>query len=177
MPQPTRMLVGLAGLKHAGKDAAADCLVRHHGFVKHALAAPLKRACKDVFALSDDQVDGPRKDLVDPRYDVTPRLIMQRFGTDCVRQLAPDAWVHKFREWHAACEHPRVVVSDVRFQNEVDAIRELGGRVFLVDRGGDREPGEHPSERADELDRLDGVVRNAGTLGDLHAAVCRAVLG
>lgn len=53
------MLIGMSGLANSGKDTAANFMVEHHGFVKIALADPLKRICKEVYDFSDEQLWGP----------------------------------------------------------------------------------------------------------------------
>jgi len=48
------MIIGVAGNAGSGKDTVADHLVKHHGFVKVALADPLKRICREVFDFSEE---------------------------------------------------------------------------------------------------------------------------
>lgn len=64
------MIIGILGVAGAGKDTAADFLVRDHGFTKVALADPLKRLARDVFAFTDDQLWGPSaaRNAPDERY-------------------------------------------------------------------------------------------------------------
>ncbi len=174
------MLIGLAGVRRSGKDMVADYLVRNHGYIKYALASPLKSACKMMFDLSHEQVHGDSKDAVDPRYGVTPRELFQRVGTDCARAIKPTLWIDKFIAWYESRAEVhgkalRVVVSDVRFQNEIDAIRALGGKVYLVRRPGSREHDAHVSEHAHALD-VDGHIANEGSLDDLHDAARVALM-
>lgn len=76
------MIIGLCGNAGVGKDAVADFLVRNHGFVKVALADPLKRICQDVYGFTDEQLWGPS-----------------------ARRNAPDArWAHGTRDHRAAAE-------------------------------------------------------------------------
>lgn len=165
-------LVGFAGRKGCGKDSCADVLTRHCGFVKHAFAGPLKCFCRDLFMLHDEQLWGTAKDVVDPRYGQTPRQLMQGFGTDYVRRtVSQNFWTDRFVWWYRAqVPIPRVVVCDVRFQNEVDAIHGLGGLVFRVCRPEVEACSTdlHVSERPGELQGLDGVIVNTGSLQDLE---------
>jgi hypothetical protein len=64
------MLVGIAGRAGSGKDAAADALVAHLGFVKVGLADPLKRIAREAFDFSEEQLWGPSEMLnkADERY-------------------------------------------------------------------------------------------------------------
>jgi hypothetical protein len=63
-------IIGILGEAGSGKDTAAEILVRDHGFVKVALADPLKRICKEVFDFTDDQLWGPSesRNAEDKRY-------------------------------------------------------------------------------------------------------------
>lgn len=64
------MLLGVSGVAGAGKDTIADMLVEEHGFAKVALADPLKRIARDVYAFTFDQLWGPspRRNETDKRY-------------------------------------------------------------------------------------------------------------
>lgn len=71
------MIIGLCGNAGVGKDAVADFLVRNHGFVKVALADPLKRICQDVYGFTDEQLWGSseKRNAPDKRWPRTDRYI------------------------------------------------------------------------------------------------------
>jgi hypothetical protein len=168
-----RLLIGLTGRKFSGKDACADIMVSLFGCAKRAFATPLKQVCSLLFGLDDEQLNGRRKEEVDARYGRSPRQLMQLTGTEWVRnQIAQDFWLRRFAETLAESKLARVVVCDVRFQNELDLLHSLGGRVFRVQR--DRAPcpvDAHVSEAVEALSGIDGVLQNNGTLADLEAEV------
>ena len=147
------MLIGLLGKARCGKDVLADHLVGH-GFVKCHFATPLKDACRVLFDLSEDQLHGDAKDAHDPRLGTTPRRIMQVFGTDVMRA--------RFERSHS--HGGDVVVADVRFANEVEAIKRLGGVVIKVERPGMVSDDDHVSERVDALDGVDFGIVNDGSI-------------
>ena len=69
-----------------------------------------------------------------------------------------------------------VVIPDVRFKNEVDAIRTAGGKIWYIDRPGAGlagAAGAHASENSlgDEFNP-DAFIKNAGTLDDFKATIC-----
>lgn len=168
------MLVGLAGAKRSGKDTVADYLVRDRGFIKYALAEPLKRACRALFDFSEDQVLGDAKDVPDLRYGQTPRAFLQMLGTEFVRdRVGCDFFVDRFRDFHSRHPGADIVVSDVRFQNEIDAIRSLGGTVVLLSRAAACTC-NHRSEDVATLD-VDHRVSNDGSVAELRAAVERCL--
>lgn len=141
------VLIGLIGYKNAGKDTLADYLVREHGFEKHAFADPVKEVCRIMFHLTPEQLTDPEaKETVDERWGTTPRKMMQKVGTDMVRaQLGDDFWL---RHMDARVQRKeKVVVSDVRFPNEAEWVRQNGGvLVRIVD--GTQHNDYHASETA-----------------------------
>jgi hypothetical protein len=154
------MLIGLAGFAGAGKSTVAELLVREHGFQERAFADPLKTGLAAFFGLSREQTHGALKEQTDERWGVSPRYLLQQLGTELLRdrllEAAPDLapalgggtlWVASFRHWYEAKKGANVVVSDVRFQDEVDAIRALGGVVVLVDGVSAQAPMGHVSEK------------------------------
>lgn len=124
--QPICILL-LAGTKRSGKDTVADYLVDTFQFKKLSFAAPLKAVCKDIFDLTAGQLDGDNKDSVDSRYNKTPRQIVQYFGTDLMQfelmKFMPEmgrlVWVQKLMR---DIGHSNVVISDMRFKHEYDAV-------------------------------------------------------
>jgi dCMP deaminase len=161
------VVLGLAGYKGSGKDTLA-ALLASYGFRRVAFADPLKLACRAIFGFTAAQVEDPaQKEVVDPRWGFTPRWAMQRLGTEGVRgSVADDVWVKSFL-LRAAEEPSHVVVTDVRFRNEVDAVRSLGGRVFLVQRAGCTGDGHASEALASKPELFDGVVRNDGAPRDM----------
>lgn len=94
------MIVGITGHSGAGKDTVADYLVEKYGFVKVALADPLKRICKEVYDFSDLQLWGPSEERNKPdlRYGtgkgfLVPRVALQSLGTEWGRAIYDDTWV------------------------------------------------------------------------------------
>jgi len=141
-------LIGFTGPKGVGKTTAATLLKDH--FMPDleiiAFASPMKKCLQQLFRFSDDQLytlEG--KEAVDPRYEVSPREVMQKFGTEFVRNTVPDLWIilmeNRIKELGEAA-----IIDDVRFDNEAQLIRALGGRVIHVF-GRTEFSGEHESEQ------------------------------
>lgn len=77
----------------------------------------------------------------------TPRYAMQTIGTEWGRGIIGDSlWVNA---WRSTLPKGNIVVDDVRFENEADAVRELGGVVVRIVRGDTISVGDHESERLD----------------------------
>jgi len=155
-------LIGIAGSKGSGKDTMADYLCDRYQYQKRAFADPIKDLCRSLFHLSMDQLTDPvMKETVDPRWQKSPRQILQIVGTDLFRHhYHEDFWLQHFEQWYLSLQHHpsredlgsppqiRVVCSDIRFQNELDLIHRLGGQVVRIHRSSYVfPPDSHESER------------------------------
>jgi hypothetical protein len=136
------MLIGLTGLAGSGKSEVAGVLMNEFGFVRVKFADPLKNMLRTMLRgmghIDEDverMIEGDLKEAMIPELGVTPRHLMITLGTEWGRnQVREDLWI---RLWKAAAEmEGRVVADDVRFPNEVDAIRAAGGQVWRVHRPG-----------------------------------------
>jgi len=145
----TPILIGVVGLIGAGKDTIADYLVNVHGFRRDSFAATLKDAVSAVFGWDRDQLEGRSRhsrewrEQLDPWWserldrDVTPRLMLQIWGTEvCRRGFHDDIWIASLENKLRSTQDD-VVISDCRFPNEIESIRRQGGQVIRVIRGQD----------------------------------------
>lgn len=181
----TGLIVGITGLAGSGKDTVADILVQECGFVKLAFADPLKMVCQSLFGWDRDRLWGPseRRNAPDPNWDgLTCRRALQTLGTDWGRAMHPDLWVRKGIQ-HAkdrlAYTSPPclgVVITDMRFANEVAAIKAAGGKTVRVVRPGaglKGEAGVHASEIEIPTLPVDFEIDNSKDLATLKELVCR----
>lgn len=140
------MLIGILGRKRVGKDTTADYLCSNYNFEKLTLAQPLKDICKISYDFSDEQLYGSLKETIDERFGVSPRVVYQYLGTDIFRKdinsiipcIKNNFWINLIAENYLQMTETNknkcVVVSDVRFQNEIDRIHELGGIIIKINR-------------------------------------------
>ena len=178
------VLLGLMGIKGSGKSTAAAYLVTEYGFQEKSFAECLKRACQELFLLTDEQVFGTQeqKETPDPRwFGCTPRKMLQYVGTDLLREqldvimpgLHNNIFTHHFKLWYEEelkkNQKLCVIVSDVRFKNEIDFIQSLGGVVIKLDRLSVQTNDMHASER--ELLNIttqNYTIDNTGTINELY---------
>ena len=176
------MIIGLVGYISSGKGTVGDILVREHGYHKFAFADALKDAVASIFIWPRGLLEGDTnasrafRERIDPwwshkfGYEVTPRLILQKFGTEACREgIADNIWIAALeKRIHG---YDDVVISDCRFPNEIDFIRSAGGVLIRVKRGDDPSPEElskmHISETAWNSYDPDFVIHNEGTKDDL----------
>jgi hypothetical protein len=129
-----RLLVGCAGPAGSGKSVVAEHLRDRHGFTIVSLADPLKRVVGELFGFTEHQLYGPSYARSEPHptlrkpdgQPLTARHALQTLGTDWARACCPNVWVERAMRTIRSMPGD-VVVPDMRFTNEVDAIRAAGG--------------------------------------------------
>jgi len=139
-------IIGLVGFAGSGKGAVADILVDKHGYTKLSFADSVKDATAAIFGWERALLEGDTPESREFRekvdsfwsarlgYDLTPRLALQRMGTEAGRDVfGRDLWITSVEK--KILEHDRVVLADTRFPNEIDFIRKLYGHVIRVTRG------------------------------------------
>lgn len=172
------MLIGIGYKAGVGKDTVADYLVKRHGFRKVRFADALKDAACRIFGWERRQLESLEfKTTVDEFWGKTPRTLLQRFGTDAMRDtIRKDIWVRSAGRtiYDLLYSGHKVVVSDVRFRNEADAIKDWNGILIRVDRPGWLAPGaesnnKHASEiDLDDYERWDYALSNGATIAQLY---------
>lgn len=131
------MLVALSGKASSGKDVVASML-KGKGFKHRAFATQVKRIAKQMFDLTEEEVnDAILKEEVNLRWGKTPRAILQQIGVK-LREIHPDIWVqYVFNDFELYdMDKERFVISDMRFPNELAAIRAAGGFCVRIHRPG-----------------------------------------
>lgn len=122
--------------------------------------------------------DGHVEDWVDEQRPMTVRDFLQKLGTDGLRTgLHENTWVNalmadyketKFLGYDSEGTniygYPNWVVTDTRFPNEAQAIKNAGGIVIRVDRPGYKPVNNHPSETALDNWDFDHKIMNGSDL-------------
>lgn len=166
------MIVGLVGKKRAGKDTVAARLVEKHGFVRLAFADRLRTVMYELNPVIDNA--GTRlAALVDAvGWEATKNLpevrrLLQHHGVAIRTHVDPEVWVRPVMRTALAETRP-IVITDVRFPNEADAIERAGGRLVRVVRTLQADGDKHVSETALDGRLIATTVINDGTLADLQ---------
>ncbi len=166
-------LIGIAGKAGSGKDTVADYLWESHEFTKIAFADPLRRATEVIFGLDAHYLtDRLLKEQEVPYWGSAPRRILQDIGHGLKALFGDDLWLKRWNLSYQMLEQSdHVVVPDVRFDLEADAIRHLGGAIIHLERPGaglTGEAGQHPSEAGVTRKPGDFFLVNDSTIADLH---------
>lgn len=161
-------VIGFGHQARVGKDTAADYLLgRVTKAKRRSFADSLKRACAEIFGFTEEQLYGGRKEDVDPFWETTPRDLLQRVGTEAIRNVVgKDVWVKSWEQYLNTHSHDGVwLVTDVRFLNEASAVKRAGGIVVKIDRPAELRDkvSDHISERAlSEYRGWDHTINNDG---------------
>lgn len=141
------MIIGVCGFIGSGKDTVADYLTNFHEFRRESFANSLKDAVAHVFGWDRTMLEGRTKQAREWReqkdawwserlgMDITPRWILQYWGTEvCRKAFHDDIWIASV-ENKLRTSTDNIVISDCRFPNEIKSIRSAGGIVIRVVRG------------------------------------------
>ena len=193
------MIIAISGLIGSGKDTVADYLVNLHEFRRESFAGNLKNAMCEIFGWDREMLEGRSKSSREWREHVdewwakrlnmphlTPRWILQHVGTDVIRgQFHDDMWLASLENKLRKTDDD-IVISDVRFKNEVKMLKDLGAVCVEVTRGdrpawyqyaleGDTKKLETLKVHRSEYDwigtKFDATLDNNGTLDELYKQV------
>jgi len=179
------MLIGLCGPAGAGKNTVADFITDSNGgpFAQIAFADPLYECVSAITGLSVSRLkDRGVKEAVIPWLGKSPRQLLQTLGTEWGRgTVHPEIWIRIAME--RAAQHLTfngVVITDVRFDNEAQAIIDAGGEVWKVARPGWRcladTSATHSSEAGVSDHLITRTIDNSGSLDDLKLQLNAATI-
>lgn len=176
---PRPLLIGLIGKARSGKDTAASALIAERGFTRVAFADPVRALALSIDPLIPAPDVHHRLSTLVRFYgwevckDSFPevRRILQHVGNGYRENVSPTAWTDMARPVLTNRTGP-IVVTDVRYRNEADLIRDLGGDLIRIVRPG-TQAGTHVSET--ELDDYPThvVLHNTGDVDFLTSGILR----
>ncbi len=142
------MIIGITGEKGAGKTTIAEYL-ETKGFTSLAFAEPLKQIAS-IFGFTDHQLYGTQSDKteINEQLGICAREFLQKFGTEICREMIPIVipemnlgssgiiWIKLLQDKIEKIIQTNndIVVSDVRFADEADSLREMGAIIINVKR-------------------------------------------
>lgn len=178
--------IGFTGVIGHGKSTAAKYLEKKNDkkkWNKYAFADPIKRIAMELgFTYKDVYGTQEEKLRVNPNMGVSGREFMQKFGTEICRDILPDVipnmnikngnmWVNIYKNYVRKNPNENIVIEDVRFINEVKAIKEMSGIIIKIVRNKDTNVCEHISEIGIDDEYCDFIINNNGTKNDLFKQI------
>lgn len=191
------MIIGVSGYARAGKDEIAKILVEEFDFKRVAFADKLREVLYALNPIVDTWgrvAEGSQIGIPDEPFSVTYlqdviederygwdgykespygpeiRRLLQRLGTEAGRNTLWDSiWVDAALKDYKPGD--RLVVPDMRFPNEFDAIKARGGMTWRVNRKGVGPANSHASETALDNHQFAVVFNNNWSLEDLRNSV------
>jgi hypothetical protein len=179
----SKKLILLVGTINSGKTTAANIL-RKYGFVEKTFAAPLKGfACSIGFTQQQIYGDQKEKLEINKFWGISGREFMQKFGSEVCRTVLPNCipnmnlnhrtlWARTIEQ--SINRFPLVVISDGRFQDEAQLVRDYNGIIIRLSRDKgqiNNEASDHISE-SENLDIIcDYKINNNGSRKDLESAL------
>ena len=168
------MIIGLSGYAQSGKDSTAELLCLNYGYTRLAFADPMRQALMvinprlDSITRVSDMVEDYGWDTAKRNPEV--RRLLQVLGTDFGRKmLGDDVWINI--ALLGIKSEDKIVISDVRYPNEAEAIKKLGGSLWRINRHNHSAVNGHTSEHAMDNYMFNHVIYNDGTLDDLSDEV------
>lgn len=175
-----KIIIGVAGKKFSGKDVVSTYLCNKYDFVNLSFARALKEGLKSIFDFSDQQLNGSKKEEIDIRWNVSPRYVMQVFGTEIMREeinrfipsIGNDFWIKRLL-FDIEKTNKNIVISDVRYLNEIKKIKELGGMIIYINRPSIilNEYNKHKSENNISEKDADFVLLNNSSFDSLYKKI------
>lgn len=170
-----RPVIALCGHAFSGKDSAAKPLL-NNGWRRVAFATPLRSALLRLNPIVDE-FDTAHSLVTRVGWDDAKKLpevrrLLQRLGTEAGRDIhGQDCWVKLAAKAIDAADCP-VVITDLRFPEELPLVRYYGGKVIWIERPGVGPVNGHKSDNLAWLkDKADHVIVNDGTIEELHAKI------
>lgn len=142
------MLIGVLGFIGCGKGTVGDILCEEYGFEQVSFASHLKDVASVLFGWKRELLEGDTNESRDFRQEpdqfwsekfnkpFTPRLALQLLGTEAVRNVFhEDFWIHALDMKIQKNPVKNIVITDVRFKNEIDWVHSKSGILIEVRRG------------------------------------------
>lgn len=183
-------IIGICGNIGSGKDTVANILIKERDYIKLSFASALKDAVAVIFGWDREMLEGATnesriwREQVDEWWSkrlnlpcLTPRWILQHWGTDILRdKFHKDIWIASLeRKIIKLSKENNIVITDCRFENEIQVLRRLGAKIIRINRinlqGNSLILQNHSSENSWIENDFDFVIDNNSTLCNLREKV------
>ena len=168
------MIIGLTGYAQAGKDSVANSLVQNYGYTRVAFADKIRELLIETNPFIRD---GFRVESVVSAYGwdqakiLFPEIrhLLQSLGVGARKTFGDEFWIYQALKNLNSKDN--IVISDVRFLNEAECIKQRNGQLWRVKRPGVAAVNAHVSESDLDGYKVDKILSNGGTLEELELLV------
>ena len=170
------MIYGITGPAGSGKDTLALYLKNEHDYTLRSFAGPLKAGLA-AMGLPEPTSREEKESIVEG-FNFTWREAAQTLGTEWGRKLQQDLWLKM--AVRGVITGDKVVFTDIRFPNEANTVRDLGGSIIhLSGRKADLgSNAQHVSEQPVEfVEFSDFRIDNSGTVEELYEKMFEVMYG
>jgi hypothetical protein len=172
---PNYSVIGLTGYAQSGKDTVASILVEKYGYTRIAFADKIRDFLYGINPMVGCSPTGYLQDLVNlvgwdkAKQEPQVRRLLQDLGISARDLISEDIWVTAALS--SVSKDQRVVITDVRFENEAAMIKSMGGQLWRIKRSGVGPVNDHVSESEMDGYKVDQIFVNNGTLEELQALI------
>jgi hypothetical protein len=165
-------IIGLTGYAQSGKDTVANILVEKYGYKRIAFADKIRDFLYAMNPLVACSPSGYLQGLVDlvgwdkAKQEPQVRMLLQNVGVAAREVIAEDIWI--ISALANVGVDDKIVIADVRFENEAEILKSLGGQIWRVKRLGVEAVNRHISEIQMDGYKVDQIFINNGTIEDLE---------
>lgn len=179
-------LICVVGNIGAGKSTLSNML-KNRGYEEIMFAGPVKEIGL-ILGFENKELYGSQEDKlkINDFWGVSGREFMQKFATDVMRNELPkhiNMNMDNKTIWVRLCEkkiidmlknNKKIIVSDGRFFDEIDMIKNLGGKIIKIVRNNSYQQNHESEKYISNLD-ADIIIDNNGTLDDLHQKINKII--
>jgi hypothetical protein len=183
------MIVGIKGKIGSGKTLSSNIIREIFPFTEYAMAYPIKKI-GDVLGFTNAELYGTQSQKLEKNkhWGISGREFMQIFGTDICRDVLPTKipqmdkiWVRCFDIFCSDHCDENIIVSDVRFIDEAQAIKKCGGFIIEIQRPqksigqNDDIVREHISETESDQIIPDFIIKNDSDIAELTTKIYNTI--
>lgn len=172
-------VIGVIGFIGSGKDTVGQMLLdSKYNYHQESFAGTLKDATAKLFGWDREMLEGKTewaraaREVEDKWWSerlgikATPRYILQYMGTEVIRTtLHDDFWIFAL-ERRLLQSKSNIVITDVRFPNEIAFLKKIGGKIVRVHRG--PEPSWYEDAVAANKNLAEGLAADVTNLAGVH---------
>jgi hypothetical protein len=172
------MLIGFLGKRGRGKDTCGGYLIEKHNFKSCSFALAIKKSVAVKYGLTYEQLNTDAKEVKHPYWNVTLRQIMQfegdlmrKHGNELIPDINDNFFVKCVEKFIIENKQQNIVITDCRYQNEIDLIHKYKGIVIKITRDNipESKQDSHSSEQSIDLIKdFDYEIQNNGTKQELY---------